>query len=117
PALTAPPRNDCHCPRRCPQHPDARWSIPDLRHVTSAPIPCVARGSTCPSANAQKWTSSSLPWHTLLALNLPGSAQLASTTQTLRRGRAWPFQANSPPNNESLQLKSGSATGTKAPRH
>jgi hypothetical protein len=51
-----------------------------------------------------------------LLVGLPGSAQLAATTQTLRRGRAWPFQANLPPNNESLQLKSCSLAGTKAPR-
>src|SRR6266446_9702542 len=46
---------------------------------------------------------------TLIDSNLPGSAQFATTTQTLWRGRAWPFQDNSPPNDDSQQLGSGAS--------
>src|ERR1035438_949410 len=91
-------QNDSHYPRRFPPHPDARLAIPDLRRTAAAAIACVAGGS---SSRVQTLKGRHFPFchGILLLLNWPGSAQLATTTQTLGRGRAWPFQDNSPPNN------------------
>jgi hypothetical protein len=68
--LPARPQNDSHCLHRFLPHPGAQPPVPDRPHSTSAATPCVPGDSTCRLANAQKWTSSSSPWHTLFALGL-----------------------------------------------
>lgn len=116
PVLPEPPQNDSCCQRQSRLHRNARSSIPDRCFTAVVSVLLAASGLTEDlSADGQKWTSFASPWHTLFTFWICQTRLSWRELRTLSDGdESGPF-GPLPPNHQSQQLKSCSATGTKAP--